>query len=119
SRNGKPCAFPNLRSVLFRNLAKLCHRFAGEDFNFQPDLKFSLIRPDPAHLRPGITVDHARNIRRLDSWKSVFVLGCADLRVSANDCKAAACAAFITKNLLQPTLSEKTRTRALEAGGDQ
>src|SRR4030095_7284903 len=53
----------NLSSVLFRNLAKLCHRFASEHFNFQPDFKLALVRPDFAHLRPGITVDHSGNIK--------------------------------------------------------
>src|SRR5712671_5367919 len=61
--NGKPGPLPNLCSILFRNLAKLCHRLAGEHFNFQPDFKLSLVRPDFAHLRPGITVDHAGNIK--------------------------------------------------------
>src|SRR5215471_3193685 len=86
-RNGKPRPVPNLRSVLFRNLAKLCHRVTGEHFNFQPDFKLSLVRPDFAHLWPGITVDHVRKIKRLDGWKSVFVPGRADLRVPGNDCK--------------------------------
>src|SRR6266446_6512014 len=72
-RNRKPRPLPNLRSVLFRNLAKLCHRLTGEHFNFQPDFKLSLVRPDFAHLWPGITVDHARKIKPLGWWKSVFV----------------------------------------------
>jgi len=29
----------------------------------QPNFKLALIRPDFAHLRPGITVDHAGNIK--------------------------------------------------------
>src|SRR5881227_132983 len=62
-RNREPRPFSNLSSVRFRNLAKLCHCLAGEHFNFQPDLKLSLVRPDFAHLRPGITVDHAGNIK--------------------------------------------------------
>src|SRR6476620_1421198 len=62
-RNREPRPFSNLSSVLFRNLAKLCHCLAGEHFNFQPDFKFALVRPDFAHLRPGITVNHAGNIK--------------------------------------------------------
>src|SRR6478736_1032754 len=62
-RNREPRSFSNLSSVLFRNLAKRCHCLAGEHFNFQPDFKLSLVRPDFAHLRPRITVDHAGNIK--------------------------------------------------------
>src|SRR5262245_26649874 len=61
-RDGEFRPLSNLSSVLFRNLAELRHCLAGEHFNFQPDLKLSLVRPDFAHLRPGITIDHARNI---------------------------------------------------------
>src|SRR5207237_5231179 len=88
-RNGKPRPLPNLRSVLFRNLAKLCHRLAGQHFNFQPDFKLSMVRPDLAHLWPGITVDHARKIKRPDSWKSVFVPERTDLQVPGKDRKLA------------------------------
>src|SRR6476659_1135435 len=62
-RDREPRSFSNLSSVIFRNLAKLRHRLAGEHFNFQPDFKLSLVRPDFAHLRPRITVDHAGNIK--------------------------------------------------------
>src|SRR5436190_7232438 len=62
-RNREPRPFSNLSSVFFRNLAKLCHCLAGEHFNFQPDLKLALVRPNFAHLRSGITVDHATNIK--------------------------------------------------------
>src|SRR5512133_1825928 len=62
-RNRKLRPFSNLSSVLFRNLAKLCHCLAGEHFNFQPDLKLALVRPDFAHLGPGIAVDHGGNIK--------------------------------------------------------
>src|SRR6266513_2297751 len=62
-RNRKPRALANLSSVIFRNLAKLCHRLAGENLNIQPNLKFALVRPDFAHLWPGITIDHSRNIK--------------------------------------------------------
>src|SRR5215467_2441214 len=81
ARNGKPRPLANLRSILFRNLAKLCHGLAGEHFNFQPDLKLSFVRPDFGHLWPGITVDHAGKIKRLDCWKSVFLPEKADLLV--------------------------------------
>src|SRR6266513_5412782 len=90
-RNREPRPFSNLSSVLLRNLAKLCHCLAGEHFNFQPDLKLSLVRPDFAHLRPGITVDHAGNIKATavsekrfrPSWPRIQLeraLSLADLR---------------------------------------
>ena len=62
-RNRELRPFSNLSSVLFRNLAKLSHCLAGEHLNLQPDFKLALVRPDFAHLRPGITVDHAGNIK--------------------------------------------------------
>src|SRR4029077_17447484 len=62
-RNGESRPFSNPSSVLSRNLAKLCHCLAGEHFNFKPDLKLALVRPDFAHLRPGIAVDHGGNIK--------------------------------------------------------
>src|SRR5260370_42502081 len=85
--NGKTGPVPNLCSILFRNLAKLCHRLAGEHFNFQPDFKLSLVGPDLAHFWPGITVDHVRKIKRLDRWKSLFAPGSMDLRGPGKDRK--------------------------------
>jgi hypothetical protein len=54
-------------------LAKRCHRLAGENFNIQPNLKLALIRPDFAHLWPGITVNHRRNIKAARAWEKRFV----------------------------------------------
>ena len=57
--------FANNCGVFLRNQPQPCHRFAGEGFNFEPDLEFALVRPDGAHLRPGITVNHPGNIKAL------------------------------------------------------
>ncbi len=58
-RNRKPRPLSDFSRVLFRNLAELGHRLAGEQFNLEPDLEFALVCPDVAHLRPRITIDHA------------------------------------------------------------
>ena len=55
----------NDRGVFFRNQTQPRHRFAGDGFDFQPDLKFAFVRPDGAHLRSGITVNHPGNIKAL------------------------------------------------------
>src|SRR6476620_5313513 len=55
----------NDRCVFFRNQTQPRHRFAGDGFDFQPDLKFAAVRPDGAHLRSGITVNHPGNIKAL------------------------------------------------------
>jgi hypothetical protein len=44
------------------NLAELRHRLTGKNLDIQPNLKFALVRPDFAHLWPGITIDHQTNI---------------------------------------------------------
>jgi len=41
---------------------------------FQPDFKLSLVRPDFAHLCPGITVDHGTKDKATGWVESVFVL---------------------------------------------
>src|SRR5947207_2397123 len=61
--NGETRSLANFHRILLWDLAELCHRLAGEDFNLQPNLKLSLVRPDLAHLRSGITIDHSRNIK--------------------------------------------------------
>src|SRR4029453_14551251 len=85
-RNREPRPSSNLSSILFRNSAKLCHCLAGELFNFPPDLNLSLVRPDFAHFRSGITVDHAGNIKatavsekrfrpdwpKIQPWRALF-----------------------------------------------
>src|SRR6266480_321386 len=55
----------NGRGVFFRNQTQPSHRFTGDGLNFQPDLEFARLRPDRAHLRPGITVNHPGNIKAL------------------------------------------------------
>src|SRR5438067_1688653 len=55
----------NSRGVFFRDQTQPRHRFAGDGFDFEPDLKFAFIRPDGAHLRSGITVNHPGNIKAL------------------------------------------------------
>src|SRR5205085_12344396 len=55
----------NDRGVFFRNQTQPRHRFAGDGFDFEPDLKFAFVRPDGAHLRSGITVNHPENIKAL------------------------------------------------------
>ena len=57
--------FANNRGLFFRNQPQPCHRFARDGFNFEPDLEFARVRPDSAHLRPGITVNHPGNIKAL------------------------------------------------------
>jgi hypothetical protein len=73
-RDRKPRALSDFGGVFLRDLAKLSHRLAGEHFNFQPDFKFALVRPDFAHLRPRITVNHASNIKASDMTEKRFVL---------------------------------------------
>src|SRR5213080_3026364 len=62
----------NGRGVFFRNQTQPSHRFAGDSFNFQPDLEFARLRPDRAHLRPGITVNHPGNIKALAKAGKVY-----------------------------------------------
>jgi len=58
---------------LFWDLAELGHRLAGEYFNLEPNLKFPLIRPNLAHFRPGITIDHRPKIKALAQRGKRFV----------------------------------------------
>src|SRR5437773_11918100 len=87
-RNREPRSFSNLSSILFRNLAKLRHCLAGEHFNFPPDFKLSLVRPDVAHLRPGITVDHAGNIKGSAMSEKRFRLDRPEFSRSVGGCSA-------------------------------
>src|SRR5207248_11675072 len=57
----------------FRNLAKLRHRLTGENLNLQPNLKLTFVRPDFAHLRPGMTIDHCGNIKAACLREKPFV----------------------------------------------
>src|SRR6516165_8071405 len=62
-RNRKSRSLPDFRSVFFWDLAQLGHRLAGEHFDLQPNLELASVRPDFAHLWPGITVNHANKIK--------------------------------------------------------
>src|SRR6266513_4849315 len=72
-RNRKSRSLSNFRSVLLWNLAKVCHPLTSEYFNLQPDLELPLVRPDFAHLWPGITVDHCVKIKATDLCEKCFV----------------------------------------------
>src|SRR5882724_7838952 len=72
-RNRKSRSFSNFGSVLLWNLAKLRHRLTSEYFDLQPDLEFALVRPDFAHLWPGITVDHCIKIKATALREKCFV----------------------------------------------
>src|SRR6266487_2037594 len=72
-RNRESRPLPNLGSVLLWDLAKIRHRLAGEHLNIQPDLKLALIRPDFAHLWPGITINHCVKIKATDVREKCFV----------------------------------------------
>jgi hypothetical protein len=54
-------------------LAELGHGLAGQYFNLEPNLKFPLVRPNLAHLRPGITIDHRAKIKALARRGKRFV----------------------------------------------
>ena len=72
-RNGEARPLSNFGRVLFRNLAELGHRLAGKQFDLKPDLELALVRPNVAHLRPGITIDHARKIEERAETRKCFV----------------------------------------------
>src|SRR5438094_5067645 len=57
--------FANSRSIFLWNQAQPRHRFAGDGFDFEPDLEFARVRPDGAHFWPGITVNHRSTIKAL------------------------------------------------------
>jgi hypothetical protein len=60
-------------------LAEFRHRLAGENLNIQPNLKLALVRPDFAHLWPGITIDHPRNIKAARVREKRFVFSSAEV----------------------------------------
>src|SRR2546430_11926695 len=70
--NRETRASPDFHCVRLRNLTALGHSFAGEHFNFQPDLKLALVRPNLAHRWSGIAINHIRKIRRAAKAKSVL-----------------------------------------------
>ena len=61
-RNGEARALANLRGVRRRDLPDFRHRFAGKGFDLEPDLEFSLLGPELAHRRAGISLNHRVNI---------------------------------------------------------
>src|SRR5436309_13472784 len=71
--NRKSRSLPNFSSVLFRDLAKLSHRLAGQHFDLQPNLKLAFVRPDLAHRWPGITVNHSGNMQASGLSEKAFV----------------------------------------------
>src|SRR5438093_2073171 len=81
-RNRKSRPFSNFCSVLLWDLAQVCHRLAGEHLNLQPDLEFACVRPDSAHVWPGVTVDHCITIKATDLREKCFVLFNAALYTS-------------------------------------
>src|SRR4051812_27563503 len=70
--NREPRLFSDGGGVLLRDLAQLRHRLARQSLNLQPDLEFSLLRPQLAHLWPGITVDHRAKIKAGGETESVL-----------------------------------------------
>ena len=71
-RNGEARALANLRCVRARDLPEVGHRFAGEGFDLQPDLEFALLRPELAHRRAGITLDHRSEDRKPADGRKAF-----------------------------------------------
>src|SRR6266850_4017330 len=59
-RHRETRALANLSSVLLGNLSQFGHGLTGQGLNFEPDLEFALVRPDSAHLRARITINHLR-----------------------------------------------------------
>ncbi|HXI74596.1 MAG TPA: hypothetical protein VNG94_03360, partial [Pyrinomonadaceae bacterium] len=45
---------------------------AGKHLNLQPNLKLTFVRPDFAHLWPGITIDHSGKIKADGSGEKRF-----------------------------------------------
>src|SRR4051812_23211975 len=68
----EPRLLPDGGRVLLRDLAQLRHRLARQSLNLQPDLEFTLLRPQLAHLWPGITVDHPAKIKAGGETESVL-----------------------------------------------
>src|SRR3984893_1112968 len=72
-RDRKARTLSDFCSVAFGNLAELGHGFASQHLDLEPDLKFALIRPDPAHFGSGITVDHCAKIKSLLRSRKCFM----------------------------------------------
>src|SRR4051812_47362756 len=70
--NREPRLVPDRGGVLLRDLAQLRHCLAGQSLDLQPDLEFALLRPQLAHLWPGITVDHPAKIKAGGETESVL-----------------------------------------------
>ena len=88
-RNGEVRALANLHRVRLRDLPDLRHRFAGESFDLEPNLEFSLLGPELAHRRAGISINHRLNIESRGTAAKRFVqketsLGRTDRRSDAS-----------------------------------
>src|SRR3954452_25333259 len=68
----EPRFLPDFRRILLPDLAQLGHCFASQSLDFQPDLEFALVRPELAHPRPGITIDHSAKIKARSETQSVL-----------------------------------------------
>src|ERR1700730_400344 len=71
--NGKERALSDFCSIAFGDLAEFGHGFASQHLDFEPDLKFALVRPDLAHFWSGITVDHCAKIKSLLRSRKCFM----------------------------------------------
>src|ERR1700694_4368640 len=71
--DGKARALSDFCRVGLGNLPEFGHRLASQHLDFEPDLKFALIRPDPAHFWSGITVDHCAKIKSLLRSRKCFM----------------------------------------------
>src|SRR6188474_2108705 len=69
---GKARALPDFNRVRLWNLTRLCHCLASEGLDLEPDLELAVFRPELAHLRPGIAVNHPPKIRAGRGSESVL-----------------------------------------------
>src|ERR1700730_3534076 len=72
-RDREACSLSNFGGVGFWNLTQFGHGLTGQYLDLEPDLKFALVRPDPAHFWSGITVDHCAKIKSLLTSRKCFV----------------------------------------------
>jgi len=66
-------ALPNFHRIGRRDFPDRGHRFAGENFDLEPDLEFPLLRPKVAHGSAGITINHCPNIEKTRTAAKRFV----------------------------------------------
>ena len=60
--NVERCFPSNDDGIFLRDSAKKSHRFAGENFDLEPNLQLALLAPKRAHLRQGIASDHRASV---------------------------------------------------------